>query len=159
MNYSDGPRPLLKDVSCLKPEPKAAEVGSICKWGNSCGERLGNETELINHVVSQHINTERVKCAWKGCNLKEDTMAAVKSHLWKHYPLTTSPSKSLNEGPMLSGIPLTALLLIRNLAKFSSGALSVLEGELAVLSCEPAYSRIVSQILPAIGSYGEEEEL
>ncbi|KAJ3205452.1 hypothetical protein HK099_000823 [Clydaea vesicula] len=118
-------------------------------------------------ILPPSNNKSRIKCL---------------THFQTHFPLTSNTIKfnsnsgnlknnkinvnnnnkmnisapNLNSLPDLVGISLTCLLVLRNLAKFSSeGGYQELffkiEGDLVLLSCDARYTKFISQILKEVG--------
>lgn len=145
-----------------------------CRWTSNCPQTFDNEQELIDHVNFQHIESLIALpyvCCWSGCKSTHKSFknnvniglskSELKKHLKTHHPLRTVtikevlklykepavPSKT-NEQPGLSGIPLTALLVLRNLVKCAKELFVGSEEDLVILmAVDGRYALFVGQIL------------
>ncbi|CAO3639456.1 unnamed protein product [Cunninghamella echinulata] len=130
-----GPAPLnelrLKNI-IYAPEKELKELA--CYW-KDCHFRHQSMDGLFNHVLSKHVveGQETYDCHWRHCSRKQvSSRAAMAGHLRTHIepsPMSTAKTtkkrktnakftvcKLLVDDAEVSGVPLTAALLLRNLA-------------------------------------------
>jgi hypothetical protein len=127
------------------------EEGLVCKITE---KKFENLESFSNHILSYKV--KGVACPWKGCGRSFESEKQVQHHLKVHIP-TTFPSKpDTPKRPQnsevhddLKGIPLCALLVIRNIAKHPQNHqyFSPFEKDLATMLTNAKFNRTVASVL------------
>ncbi|KAJ3071700.1 AT-rich interactive domain-containing protein 2 [Podochytrium sp. JEL0797] len=158
-------------------EEEVKEPEFECRWKeegakSECPFKFGTEVELLQHLADKHFPTTLTafSCKWGGncVGTSATTRAAVFHHVRTHIgdsnlpsaaplrPIVSKPFKSNNVGgdnggPDLVGIPLTALLVMRNVARWSTKRRELFlpwEGELVVAMAErPKVTKMIAEMM------------
>ncbi|KAJ3398299.1 hypothetical protein CcCBS67573_g08367 [Chytriomyces confervae] len=159
-------------VAPVEEEDIPADPSFECHWtlsdGSECPLEFASETEIISHMAEEHFATpnQLYRCQWSGCHAYHAAptgRGTVFKHVRTHVgdsskktrgfsqPLFKKPFKSGGiDGPELAGIPLTTLLILRNLARSQIVREMFLEFEydLALAMAErPKYSKVIAEVL------------
>ncbi|KAJ3122277.1 AT-rich interactive domain-containing protein 2 [Physocladia obscura] len=154
----------------------AIEPSFECHWqtnGISCTSKFSNESDILKHMADDHfrIKTDSYSCNWQGCQAFHNTPGfrpIVFRHTRTHIgdsskkaaagptkafqqPLYKKPFKSGGiDGPDLIGTPLTALLILKNIARsqVNRDLFMPFEAEFALAMAErPKFSKIVAELM------------
>ncbi|KAI9010843.1 hypothetical protein CLU79DRAFT_772916 [Phycomyces nitens] len=121
----------------VKYAPAKRPEGLDCRW-RECELGFETETDLHRHILDDHIDAAKhtengpvsYACGWMTCNRDGfPTRQAIIQHMRIHFAEKTKPQASLKKRdfvidsmPMddseVSGVPLTAALLLRNLVNY-----------------------------------------
>ncbi|KAI8141943.1 hypothetical protein BJV82DRAFT_616529 [Fennellomyces sp. T-0311] len=156
----------------VKYAPSKSAEELKCKWAE-CSQQFETEEDLHKHITEAHLqhkeeameedgkeNEPGYKCQWLACNRSgfKDKAAAV-HHLRTHFGKVAKRSKKrpdfmIDKIPVddseVSGVPLTAALLLRNLAKEKQhhGFFMPYQNELASLAIQrPKLARYILTVL------------
>lgn len=145
-------------------------TGIKCHW-TDCKETFENDAELHRHIVSTHLeptkenNEEQYTCRWMSCDrngFKQKN--TIINHLRTHFAGKTRKQQRSRKDDFaiakipvddseVSGVPLTAALLLRNLARFKEHHPLYLphESELMALAIQrPKLSKYILTVLADI---------
>ncbi|KAJ2999799.1 AT-rich interactive domain-containing protein 2 [Globomyces sp. JEL0801] len=135
------------------PEPLNYNCGI-----EKCGKKFDTYDTLITHLSKHDFKT--LKCKWKHCKESFENVKILLNHIQTHVPETIDPPKPLptvesgaiffnDPNDELIGIPLTALLVIRNIAKHphNHSFFAPFEKDLTTLLTHPKFSKTVGTIL------------
>ncbi|KAF7731764.1 Chromatin structure-remodeling complex protein rsc9 [Apophysomyces ossiformis] len=118
----------------IKYAPPKKPEGIKCRW-KECTESFENDEALHKHILADHVpssdekdGSSRYSCQWMNCTRSElCNRATTIQHLRTHFSVQSKqrPKKrnefTIDKIPIddseVSGVPLTAALLIRNLVK------------------------------------------
>ncbi|KAF9973698.1 Chromatin structure-remodeling complex protein rsc9 [Actinomortierella ambigua] len=129
------PQQVIKGLA-KKPWIDFSREGKLrCRW-MGCPNEFTTEQELFQHAVHDHLPTGlgMYTCQWLSCRrfvLPTNDRQAVIKHLRTHFPLTPSVKPFSNRprwfdmrptilevpGRELAGVPLTAVVTLRNLSR------------------------------------------
>ncbi|KXS20672.1 hypothetical protein M427DRAFT_380754 [Gonapodya prolifera JEL478] len=156
----------------------AVGSGTPCGWTN-CSQRIEAAEALHRHLAEAHLNDTTMICKWRTCSkYTESSPAPSKAALMRHVRLHEQQIKSTPSNKPLGhiyqhssslsqsapshggvqsvpshlellGIPLTASVLLRNLAtaQQNHAVLMQYEDELTVLAGHPRLEKTVGTIL------------
>ncbi|KAI7863943.1 hypothetical protein BDF14DRAFT_1838773 [Spinellus fusiger] len=140
--------------------PVKRPQGLDCQW-KEC--MLGFDTEPIlqQHILEAHVQPEVRECQWMSCERKFSSRLAVLQHLRTHFAgkIKQLPKKrEWMDTPMpiddseVSGVPLTAALLLRNLVNYKQHHEYYIayESELTLLAVQRP--RLAEYILAVLGA-------
>ncbi|KAI8378016.1 uncharacterized protein BYT42DRAFT_614646 [Radiomyces spectabilis] len=155
----------LQDVTLhnMKNAPTKPPEVVRCRW-RDCGETFESEADLHQHIVSRHVRpneAEEYECHWINCKKRRlPNRAALMAHLRIHFaPKATAHSKKPHypdalhmpiDDSEVSGVPLTAALLLRNLVRHKQHHIHYLpyENELMLLAIQrPKLSKYILTVL------------
>ena len=149
---------LLVGVILKYSETKSSETSSGMACGIlSCTDEFDSYADLKNHVLEH--NNRGVTCNWKNCNLNCKNKKRLRMHVMTHIPQEIAPTTKTEEkmnyamtgaedGYELKGIPLCALLVIRNIAKNPQNhhLFTPYERDLASMLAFPLFSKTVANV-------------
>lgn len=117
-------------------------LGSGAVEGVECGFGCGRVSDFDSHL-NGHLEKREV-CGWFGC-----TLPSTPKHLQTHLAPLVVVEPQTHQDSEIKGIPLTALLVVRNLAKLG---VSMRAGEVvaSMVFCE-RFGGGAAQILGEIG--------
>ena len=143
-------------LSSVEKESMETPMSFDCGILN-CTEQFETYQDLKEHVL-QH-NNRGVSCTWKKCGLNCKNKKRLSLHQLTHLPQPSTAVESqpkqkpllisgINDGFELKGIPLCAILVIRNIAKNPQNhhLFAPFEKELASFLALPLFSKTVASV-------------
>ncbi|KAJ3273579.1 AT-rich interactive domain-containing protein 2 [Terramyces sp. JEL0728] len=138
------------------PPPKKSPADLFCGVAN-CTEFFTEPKDLWKHVESHSFSS--LKCSWKHCKKLSNSKTQLMLHLQTHIPSESIKPKSAakkdskphiypDPNDELKGIPLSALLVIRNISRHphNHSYFVPFEKDLSAMLTNVKFNRIVGQI-------------
>jgi hypothetical protein len=137
-----------------EPEEKAPLL--TCRM-KSCGKTFDTLAEFTTHLLNHSF--KGTTCTWAKCKFVAKDEAHLKHHIKVHIPLSLDDEKESPKSPVrpsqqdsyddLKGIPLCALLVIRNIAKHPQNHqyFAPFEKDLATMLTNQKFNRTVAAVL------------
>ncbi|KAJ3106414.1 Peroxisomal membrane signal receptor PTS1 [Phlyctochytrium planicorne] len=169
-NVEQRPKEAERQQEYVREEKRPEEVLHTCFWKledefsnvvDDCMAQFSTEKELIHHLGDVHVfpNSQLHGCMWKSCPKKftESTShQQIMNHIYIHLGASavsanaSSTAATFEDSSELVGVPLTTLLILRNLARAprNRDLFMTYENDLVEAACRsPKYSKMVSEIL------------
>lgn len=118
-----------------------------------CEAKFDSIDELTQHVRKHEVKSNT--CPWKHCGKKCTTQKSLQHHMKTHIPLPfekaikEKPKPFVPDNDEIKGIPLSALLVIRNIAKHEGNHVyfAPFEKDLATMLTNAKYNKTIASIL------------
>ncbi|KAI8330774.1 hypothetical protein BC941DRAFT_404478 [Chlamydoabsidia padenii] len=155
-----GPGPLIDLVlKNIKFTPEKQPHLSTCHW-NGCQETVNNQIQdLLDHIIQTH--SIQTRCEWKTCTRTVTSRPALVAHLRTHLESNTPYKKRrvqkfaidplLVDSAEVAGVPLTAALILRELAPAHQTYFRPYETDLTSLAIHrPTLAKYILAILSSL---------